>query len=95
MKRLEQKILLQIKLNSLCYPIIDYQKKYGKDDPTINLAKGEIEKFNFAGGNSRLHVGGRVNKITWEGELEYGTIWVQLGGDYFKQISKVEDSRTC
>jgi len=95
MKRLEQKIPLQIKLNSLCYPIIDYQKKYGKNDQTINLAKGEIERFNFAGGDSRLRVGERASKIIWEGGLEYGTIWVQLGGDYFKQISKVEDSRTC
>jgi len=95
MSNLEQKIPLNIRLKGMSYPIIDYQKKYGRDDPTINLADGRIEKFNFAGGESRLRIGERAIKIIFEKDMEYGTIWVQLGEDYFKQISKVYDDRKC
>jgi hypothetical protein len=125
MKKLEDKIPLDIKIKSKLFPIIDYQKEYGKDDPTINLAKEEIEKINFAEGMKydvpiiippvhwydentgkahsleggelkRRFIGERVNRLTWdENRIEYDTIWVHLGRDYFKQISKVYDPRNC
>ena len=47
MKNLEQKIPLHILFISLFFPVIDYKKKYEKDEPTENEAKGEIEKFNL------------------------------------------------
>ena len=37
-------IPIDIKIKSIFYNLINYQKKYGYDDLTINLAKGEIEK---------------------------------------------------
>lgn len=125
MKTLKQKIPLDIRLIAFRYPVINYQKEYGEDCDTENIAKGEIEKFNFAKGmkydvpivippmhwydkNSgkaysldggempRRNVGDKVNKLVWdENRNEYDTIWVHLGRDYFKQISKVLDNRNC
>jgi hypothetical protein len=125
MKTLEEKIPLDIKLISKIYPIINYKKKYGEDCGTENLAKGEIEKFNFAKGMKydvpiiipprhwydentgkahyleggeipRRKIGDEVTRLIWdEKRNEYDTIWVHLGRDYFKQISKVLDNRTC
>ena len=97
MKKLENKIPLDIKIKSKLFPIIDYKKKYGEDCGTENLAKGEIEKFNFAKGmKDNLKVGATAIKITYDEEgKEYSTFWTHLGRDYFKQISKVYDPRNC
>lgn len=125
MKKLEDSIPLDIKAVSLFYPVFNYKKEYGEDCDTENIAKGEIEKFNFVKGmkydapiiippihwydekTGKSHnlkggelpirkVGDTVNKITHdENGDEYSTIWVHLGRDYFKQISKVKDTRFC
>lgn len=95
MSNLEQKVPLNIKLKGIFYHIIDYKKKYGRDDSTINLADGRIEKFNFAGGESRLGIGEEAIKMVFENGMEYSTIWVHLGESYFKQISKTYEDRKC
>lgn len=87
-------IPLDIKLLSVVYPIIDYKKKYGEE--VENLAKGEIEKINFTKGlKGMMKIGEYANKHVTENGDEYSTGWVHLGRDYFKQISKVLDNRTC
>jgi len=97
MEKLEDKIPRDIKRMSKKYPIINYKKEYGEEDTTENIAKGEIERFNFTiGGKNLMELGQKANKITWDEKgNEYSTIWVHLGKDYFKQISKVYDPRTC
>lgn len=71
-------------LIGLWYPVVNYQAKY-EDSTTINLAKGEIEKFNFHESfQNQTPIGKRVSRSMGK----YDTIWVSLGDDYFKLISK-------
>lgn len=91
MKNLEQKIPLHILFISLFFPTIDYKKKYGKDEPTVNEAKGEIEKINL---NSKYpkEIGDKVERPMWENRVDYDTTWIHLGQNYFKQISRTKAS---
>jgi hypothetical protein len=90
MKTLENKIPQDIRKTAKKFSIVDYKKKYGED--IDNLAKGEIEKINFTTGlKDMMKIGEPALKIIGD----YSTIWVHLGKDYFKQISKVLDNRTC
>lgn len=94
MKTLEQKLPLHIKIISLFYPVINYQRKYGKDEPTVNLSKGEIDKFNLRS-KYKKKIGENVERLTWDDKMnEYDTTWANLGKNYFKQISKIP-SRSC
>jgi hypothetical protein len=95
MKNIEQKIPLPILFMSLFFPNINYQRKYGEQEQTINLSKGEIEKFNLTKSMFDREIGDRVERLTWgEKMIEYDTTWVHLGYNYFKQISKIE-ARSC
>lgn len=92
MKTLEEKIPKDIIKVAKKFSIINYQEKYGEDCGTENLAKGEIEKINFTTGlKDMMKIGAPALKIIGD----YSTIWVHLGRDYFKQISKTYDDRTC
>ncbi len=84
-------IPLEIRLVSFTYSIIDYKKEYNEE--VDNLAKEEIEKINI---KNSLWPGDRVLRQSLDKEgNEYDTIWVYLGRNYFKQISKTLDNRTC
>jgi hypothetical protein len=95
MKSIEQKVPLKFKSISLLFRIIDYQKKYGKDDSTINKAKGEIEKINILKNRFDQKIGDIYLRLMWdEKNVEYSTAWVYLGINYYKQISRTL-SRNC
>jgi hypothetical protein len=96
MEKPGKKIPLDILAISKLFPVINYQKRYGIDCETNNIAKGEIEKLNYPEGlRNQLKVGEKVIRLTWdEKRIEYDTTWIHLGKDYFKQISKTY-SRNC
>jgi hypothetical protein len=73
----------------IIFPVI-----FTDDEP--NLAKGEIEKFSYVESQKLTHkVGDRVNRTMWDDKKnEFGTIWVCLGNDYFKQIGRWPE-RNC
>lgn len=71
-------------INSLAYPILSYPD-------CDNLAKGEITKFNFVEScKNQTEIGKRIVGS----ENGFDCIWVHLGFDYFKLISKTPE-RTC
>jgi hypothetical protein len=82
-------IPLPIRIKALGYPLINYQKNYGDQDPTVNYAKGEITKPNMSRYPDRLWIGRRFLGQGQDERGEYDTISIYLGGGYFKLISKV------
>lgn len=81
------KILAYIR--GLRYPVINYQKKYGLSDVTINHAKGEIERFKMADYPSNIWIGRRYLQCKSDESGEYDSIHVYLGNGWYKLISKV------
>lgn len=56
-----------------------------------NLAKGEIEKFNFHISQRNTHkIGDRTTSIISENGNDYNCSWVHVGNDYFKLIAKYD-----
>jgi hypothetical protein len=76
-------------IKGLRFHVINYQEEYGKEDKTINHAKGELSKPNETRWPHSSYIGTRFVGSGEDERGEYDTISIYLGGGWFKLISKV------
>lgn len=76
-------------LYGLNFPVINYQRKYGEDEPTINHAKGELSKPNETRWPEKVYIGTQFVESGKDDNGEWDSISIYLGNGWFKLISKV------
>lgn len=81
-----ESVPLSIKLVAKLYKLIEIES---------NEATGTIKKMKFAGGKSTTSIGERVVECTQIDNIDYSIICIQLGDDWFKEIGKWKETRTC
>lgn len=80
------KIPIYVRLLAKLIPVLKYEE--GEEE---NLAKGEIEKFNFIEGSRNKH---KFNEQVVGSSGGHDKIWRHVSDDWFKLVGKWPE-RTC